>query len=247
MKPVILSLPAFHAVGLEGTFTPSTIPEIPELWGRFVPQKASIPGRRGDVTFGFAQPNVPGPDGTPVFVYTAAVEVDSLDRVPEGLVGFTVPAATYARFTHTGPISGIGKTIDAIWGTWIPASALVPTRGLEFERYDERWDPATASGPVDIYIPVQVPDGAPGSVAGRLMPEPGPASGRAPTGPTRRDSEATVVLEAAPVGVVPICPQCKASLETIWTLVEGLGLWGQERILLCPHCRSFLGYNAWKR
>lgn len=247
MKPVILSLPAFHAVGLQGTFTPSTIAEIPELWGRFVARKASIPDRMGDVTFGFSRPNVPGPDGRPVFVYTAAVEVDSLDRVPEGFVGFTVPAATYARFTHTGPIAGIGKTIDSIWSTWIPASALVPTRGLEFERYDERWDPVSASGPVDIYIPVQVPDGAPGSVAGRLSPAEGRASEKAQAGPAPGDREARVVLEHAPAGVVPICPQCRASLETIWTLVEGLGLWGQERILLCPHCRCFLGYNAWKR
>lgn len=61
------------------------------------------------------------------------------------------------------------------------------------------------------------------------------------------DPPPTVTLEKAPEGVLPVCPSCKATLETIWSLVEGIGWFGQERILMCPHCRGFLGYNAWRR
>ena len=246
MQPTIVTLPAFHVVGLEGTFAPAAMSQIPELWGRFVAQKAAIPNRKGDVTFGFSRPNVPGPNGTKVFVYTAAVEVEDLARVPEGLVGFTVPEATYARFTHTGPIAGIGQTIDAMWGAWIPASGLEPTHGLEFERYDHRWDASTGSGPVDLYVPVKaVRDEAthaagPRAAAPAGPPPPVPAK----SSPT---SASTVTLETAPEGVVPLCPHCRASLDTIWSLVEGIGWFGQERILLCPHCRCFLAYNKWQR
>ena len=245
MQPVIVSLPAFHVVGLEGTFAPEAMSQIPDLWGRFLPRKAGIPGRKGDVTFGFSRPHVPGPHGTKVFVYTAAVEVVDLSAVPEGLVGFTVPGATYARFTHTGPFAGIGRTIDAMWTQWIPASGLVPTQGLEFERYDDRWDAGTASGPVDLYVPVDADRGTAARGAGPLAstawrPPPAPP-------PTSASKDARVTLEAAPEGVVPLCPHCRASLDTIWSLVEGFGWFGQERILLCPSCRSFLGYNAWQR
>ena len=45
----------------------------------------------------------------------------------------------------------------------------------------------------------------------------------------------------------PQCPYCKKDLDTIWVKTSGLGFKGQKEILMCPHCRSFLGYNAWKR
>lgn len=155
MKPVMVTLPAFHVVGLEGTYSPATTSQIPELWGRLAPQLEAIPGRKGWVTYGLCTPNVPGPDGKPVFRYVAAVEVGEPGHAPLGMVEFTVPAQTYARFTHEGHISEIGKTIDSIWNTWIPESGLEPTHGFEFERYDDRWDEATCVGPVDVYVPVK--------------------------------------------------------------------------------------------
>lgn len=155
MKPTIVHLPAFHVIGMQGTFSPATRGQIPALWARFVSRMDDIEGQKGDVSFGLCTPNVTGPDGTPTFVYTAAVEVETLDRVPDGLVGLTVPAQTYARFTHTGHISKIDKSIDAIWGTELAANRLQPAGGLEFERYDDRWDDETGEGPVDLYIPVR--------------------------------------------------------------------------------------------
>jgi hypothetical protein len=56
-----------------------------------------------------------------------------------------------------------------------------------------------------------------------------------------------VILEEAPPGKLPRCPYCKQELETIWVKSSGLGFKGQKEILMCPHCQSFLGYNAWKR
>lgn len=156
MEPTLVPLSAFHVVGLQGTFSAATRTQIPALWERFVARMEEIEGRKDeDVSYGLCTPCVPGPDGTEEFTYTAAVEVEALDAVPDGFVGFTVPAQTYARFTHTGHISDIDKTIDAIWGTALRANLLQPTGGIEFERYDDRWDGATGTGPVDIYVPVK--------------------------------------------------------------------------------------------
>ena len=42
-------------------------------------------------------------------------------------------------------------------GVWLPAAGLHPLPAPGWERYDERWDPRTKTGPVDIYIPVHRP------------------------------------------------------------------------------------------
>ncbi len=56
-----------------------------------------------------------------------------------------------------------------------------------------------------------------------------------------------VNLEEAPQEVAPRCPSCKKDLDRIWVKTSGLGFYGQKEILICPHCQSLLGYNAWKR
>lgn len=56
-----------------------------------------------------------------------------------------------------------------------------------------------------------------------------------------------VTLEEAPEERLPRCPHCKSQLSTIWIKGSGLGLMGRKEIWMCPHCESFLAYNAWKR
>ena len=61
------------------------------------------------------------------------------------------------------------------------------------------------------------------------------------------DDIENVSFEDAPTDKYPLCPYCKQPLQTIWTKTSGLGFRGQETILMCPSCESFLGFNAWKR
>lgn len=56
-----------------------------------------------------------------------------------------------------------------------------------------------------------------------------------------------IKYEKAPDNVVPRCPYCKAQLETIWVISKGRGIVEQKRILVCPHCESFLGYGQQAR
>ena len=39
-------------------------------------------------------------------------------------------------------------------GRWLPASRYRHVRAPDFEWYDERWDPRTGEGEIDIYVPV---------------------------------------------------------------------------------------------
>lgn len=56
-----------------------------------------------------------------------------------------------------------------------------------------------------------------------------------------------VSIEPAPADKYPRCPYCKESLKIIWVKTEGVGIYGQKQICMCPHCEAFLAYNAWKR
>jgi len=154
MQPKIVERPAMHLVGVRALFTPATMPEIPALWGTFVPRLDEIEGQTCDVTYGVCQEASNGP-GT--FAYTAAVEVEAPGVAPAGMVAFTIPAGTWAVFTHKGHISKISETFDAISSTWLAAAKLESAGNLDLEVYDDRWDPATGMGDVDIYVSVKAP------------------------------------------------------------------------------------------
>ena len=156
MKPTIVRRPATSYVGMSGRFTPETMSKVPALWGQFAPRMPTVPDRsESAVCYGLCLADPKGERGAPALEYTAAVAVRSLGAVPGGMVGVDVPATTYAVFTHDGPIQEIGRTWDAIHQSGLAAAKLTPAGGLEFERYDERWDPHTGRGPVDIYVPVR--------------------------------------------------------------------------------------------
>ena len=50
-------------------------------------------------------------------------------------------------------------------------------------------------------------------------------------------------IQEAPDDVWPICPHCKQELKFIWVKSKGIGFIERKQFLLCPHCRSFLGFG----
>ncbi|MEO8601910.1 MAG: GyrI-like domain-containing protein [bacterium] len=153
MQPRIARKTAFHVIGLAGRFTPATQTQIPALWGRFVPLLERVPQRRDMHTLGLCVDADPGGEEAG-FTYVAGVEVERLDQVPDGLMALTVPTNTYAVFTHSGHISRLSDTVRQIWGRWLPASPYRHIAAPDFEWYDERWDPQSGEGDVDIYVPI---------------------------------------------------------------------------------------------
>jgi len=157
MKPRIVEKDAFHVIGLSHRFTPGTNNGIPELWSRFAPRMDEIAQRRGKHSFGICIP-VEG-DESAAFDYVAAVEVEPGGPVPDGMVALAMPGNCFAVFTHRGHISHFQETVKQVWGVWLPASALRYQHHPDFELYDDRFDPTTGEGEVDIYVPIDA-DGA---------------------------------------------------------------------------------------
>ena len=50
-------------------------------------------------------------------------------------------------------------------------------------------------------------------------------------------------LEEAPENAVPICPSCQAELHKVRFKAKGISGLAQKQVLMCPHCRAFLGYG----
>jgi uncharacterized protein with PIN domain len=51
-------------------------------------------------------------------------------------------------------------------------------------------------------------------------------------------------LRPAPDDVWPICPHCKKEIRFLRAKTKGLGIFQRKQFLICPHCRSFLGYGS---
>lgn len=123
---------------------------IPEQWREFQPLMGRIPGQVGTTSYGAVCGS--GPDG---FEYMCAVEVDDFGHLPPDLGRLRVPAQHYAVFLHRGHISQIQATWERIWKEWLPQSGRRTANTPDLEIYDERFDPRTGNGEVEIRLPVE--------------------------------------------------------------------------------------------
>jgi AraC family transcriptional regulator len=65
-----------------------------------------------------------------------------------------IPEQKYAVFTHRDHVSTVRRTVNAIWNHWLPASGFKMADAPSFERYDEKFDPATGDGGFEIWVPI---------------------------------------------------------------------------------------------
>jgi AraC family transcriptional regulator len=124
---------------------------IPGQWQRFHQSVATFPGRVGQMAYGVCCNG----DDAGNFDYIAGVEVTDFSDLPREFSRVRIPAQKYAVFTHTDHISGIRRTVNTIWNQWLPASGMKAADAPNFERYDEKFDPVTGNGGLEIWVPVR--------------------------------------------------------------------------------------------
>jgi AraC family transcriptional regulator len=92
---------------------------------------------------------------SPNFTYMIAREVDSLDGIPDDMIGRTIPAATYAVFTAKGPITkAVQDATRYIYSTWLPESGYEHAMTADLEVYEDRRMSDDGQSEVDICIPI---------------------------------------------------------------------------------------------
>lgn len=150
MEPKIVRKPAFTVVGVK-YHGKNENNEIKELWNEFGPRMAEVKQViNPDVCFGVCG-NMD--EQTQEFDYVAGFQVESTANMPEGLISFEVPEATYAAFSTTLP--DIGRTFEHAFHTWLPQSRYQAAGGPELEVYGEEFDPHDPASLFDILIPIK--------------------------------------------------------------------------------------------
>jgi AraC family transcriptional regulator len=124
---------------------------IPNQWQRFHQSVDNIPGRIGKVAYGVCCNG----DDAGNFDYIAGVEVTDFSDLPREFSRVRIPEQKYAVFTHSEHISTIRRTVNTIWNHWLPISGMKAADAPNFERYDEKFNPMTGDGGLEIWIPVK--------------------------------------------------------------------------------------------
>lgn len=152
-----LSAPRFEdsrtllIAGLGARYAQGGDSAIPSQWQRLVQYLGAIPAEVPGVTYGVGA----NFDEDNSFDYITGVEVTSFANLLDGFTAIRLPARRYAVFTHRGHVSGIPNTMGGIWRDWLPASGHKFADAPFFERYDERFDPHSGNGGVELWLALE--------------------------------------------------------------------------------------------
>jgi len=113
--------------------------EIPKLWDEMLERMAKLERIRTEdrAAYGVARA-LPGVEPGP-FEYLAAVAVKSIDDLPEGMVGWSLSAHTYAVVPAKG-VPDLSRASGWFFGEWLPKSDYESADNYMFEQYTEEFE-----------------------------------------------------------------------------------------------------------
>ena len=139
-------------IGIKRRVMPKTHSVIGEVWEEFVSRLEDIENVNVAHPFGVCVP-IDGEEPHSMD-YMAAMSVQNFSFIPRGMNTCVVPDGEYAVFTHVGSLDFFPKTMDHIFGEWMPNANIQHRGGPEVEVYDHRFDPVSRTGEVDYRVPV---------------------------------------------------------------------------------------------
>lgn len=142
---------AFIVAGLGARFRMDANQGIPSLWQKFQQYEGSL-GERPGYWYGVCGDwGESGED----FLYIAGVEVSRETDLPKELAVYHFPAQSYLVFRHDTHLSNLQQTMSAIFGRYLPENGYDPSSmAAYFELYDEKFDPRTGLGGIELWLPV---------------------------------------------------------------------------------------------
>lgn len=158
MEGILVQVPQKHFIGMSFSGSFQTLVEgMTAHWGKFVARQHEIPlVIQPDVRYDISDENMK----YRMFTEFVAVEVEGFERIPERMVAFTIPARTYARFTHRGPMSTVKDTYTQLF-QWLSLQGLeLDETAWRMERYDARYIPSVHApdrpeNTYEIFIPLK--------------------------------------------------------------------------------------------
>jgi AraC family transcriptional regulator len=130
------------------------------LWQSFIPKRKEIKDEVGndlfsmqvyDKGFDFRNFNLDAK-----FDKWAALEVNHLNELPQGMESYNLPGGLYAVFIHKGPASEGERTFRHIFEVWLPQSGYVIDDRPHFEILGEKYKNNDPASEEEVWIPVKL-------------------------------------------------------------------------------------------
>ena len=148
-EPTIVTKGAFTVIGLKYRGKNEN-QEIPQLWRKFLTRfdeiKIMISSHLSYGVMGCMDHE------SGEFDYLAGYEYAGSGKLPEEIETWAIPEQQYAVFPATLPtLMDVFKDINE---KWLPGSGLKRSGGIEFELYDETFNPQDTNSVLYLYIPI---------------------------------------------------------------------------------------------
>lgn len=159
LEPELIELPRMTLVGLKTSFygvaseKNNLGDKLPPLWDAFLARLGEVAAFDPSVCYGVVRAVARSEQ----LDYLACVEVAERRGLPEGMSVTTVPASSYALFTHRGLPAELNATVDYIYGNWLLRSGLRHTYGPDLESYRADYVPGSKDSIIRYAIPIERP------------------------------------------------------------------------------------------
>jgi AraC family transcriptional regulator len=141
---------ALTIAGLGARFRLDESQNIPALWQKFQEYEGSlnaVPGLWYGVCGDWGEEKED-------FFYMAGVGVTHTEGLPPELGIYRFPSQTYLVFRHDRHISELHQTMGAIFGRYLPEQGHdIMRTATYFELYDDKFDPITGLGGLELWMP----------------------------------------------------------------------------------------------
>ncbi|MCP4107394.1 MAG: GyrI-like domain-containing protein [Desulfobacteraceae bacterium] len=129
-----------------------------ELWQKFMPRRSEVTNRS---TSEYISMQVYDKDqnnlfsSTTLFEKWAAVEVLSQENIPDDMEPYSLNGGKYAVFIHKGPADEFLKTMQHIFGSWLPESEYKLDNREHFEILPEGYSPIAPDAREEVWVPIK--------------------------------------------------------------------------------------------
>ena len=154
------NIPKKKLIGIQRKMTFASIPqETVALWKQFMPLHATI-NNKVDANFYSLQVyksllKMQEVKGTDEFTKWALVEVINFENVPKTMKTFELDGGLYAVFLHKGLGSEFAKTMNYIFGEWLPKSDYTIDHRPHFELLGAKYKNNDPSSEEEVWIPIK--------------------------------------------------------------------------------------------
>ncbi|NOQ75232.1 MAG: GyrI-like domain-containing protein [Crocinitomix sp.] len=159
MKVEIIEFEKLTLVGLKISTTLSEDNTF-NLWNSFMKRRDEIKNRIDDNYYSIQKypDNVNMDSFTPITVFDkwAAVIVNKVNDIPDGMEVIYIDAGKFAKFRHSGTASDFFRTSQYIYGTWLPSSGYELRNAHHFEIMEANYKgPNDPDSEEDVFIPLK--------------------------------------------------------------------------------------------